>query len=131
MRSDVKYFSWLFCILSLHLLQERAFWKELTIKGVSPHAEGRKRAFLAAAFYDLNKLFAKRCVVVNQCTEFPQGMRFPDSWYLQGAVSGAGSILLVFFALTLAGIFFIMSACSANAPYNSAVSRGTDADDGL
>ena len=30
-----------------------------------------------------------------------------------------GDILLVFFALTLAGIFFIMSACSANAPYSS------------
>ena len=69
--------------------------------------------------YDIHKLFCKQSVVVNSVQDF-----LVCGFLVFVAFTGAlffwgGDILLVFFALTLAGIFFIMSACSANAPYSS------------
>ena len=81
--------------------------------------QGRKGPSLLQPRYDLHKLFCKQSVVVNSVQDF-----LVCGFLVFVAFTGAlffwgGDILLVFFALTLAGIFFIMSACSANAPYSS------------
>ena len=86
---------------------------------VAARMQGRKGPFRCKPLYDINKLFAKQSVVVNSVQDF-LGLRIPGFVVFTGALFfWGGDILLVFFALTLAGISFIMSACSANAPYSS------------
>jgi len=86
---------------------------------LSARMQGRKGPPLLQPFYDLLKLFAKQVVVVNHVQDFLVGgflifVIFTGCLFFSG-----GDLLLVFFALTLAGIFFMMSACSANSPYSS------------
>ena len=86
---------------------------------VAARMQGRKGPSLLQPLYDIHKLFCKQSVVVNSVQDF-----LVCGFLVFVAFTGAlffwgGDILLVFFALTLAGIFFIMSACSANAPYSS------------
>jgi len=81
--------------------------------------QGRKGPPLLQPFYDLFKLFAKEVVVVNHVQNFLVGgflifIVFTGCLFFSG-----GDLLLVFFALTLAAIFFMMSATSANSPYSS------------
>ena len=71
---------------------------------VAARMQGRKGPSLFQPLYDIHKLVCGFLVFVV----------FTGALFFWG-----GDILLVFFALTLAGIFFIMSACSANAPYSS------------
>lgn len=65
------------------------------------------------------KLFAKQVVVVNHVQDFLVAGFFIFIIFTGGLFFFGGDLLLVFFALTLAGIFFMMSACSANSPYSS------------
>ena len=86
---------------------------------VAARMQGRKGPSLFQPFYDIHKLLCKQSVVVNSVQDFLVCgflvfVVFTGTLFFWG-----GDILLVFFALTLAGIFFIMSACSANAPYSS------------
>ena len=86
---------------------------------VAARMQGRKGPSLFQPLYDIHKLFCKQSVVVNSVQDF-----LVCGFLVFVVSTGAlffwgGDILLVFFALTLAGIFFIMSACSANAPYSS------------
>jgi len=86
---------------------------------LSARMQGRQGPPLLQPFYDLSKLFAKQVVVVNHVQDFLVGgflifVIFTGCLFFSG-----GDLLLVFFALTLAGIFFMMSACSANSPYSS------------
>ena len=86
---------------------------------VAARMQCRKGPSLLQPLYDIHKLFCKQSVVVNSVQDF-----LVCGFLVFVAFTGAlffwgGDILLVFFALTLAGIFFIMSACSANAPYSS------------
>lgn len=81
--------------------------------------QGRQGPPLLQPFYDLFKLFSKQSVVVNNIQDF-----LVCGFLIFVVFTGAlffwgGDILLVFFALTLAGIFLIMSSCSANSPYSS------------
>ena len=81
--------------------------------------QGRKGPPLLQPFYDLFKLLSKQSVVVNNVQDFLVCgfvifIVFTGCLFFYG-----GDLLLVFFALTLAGIFFMMSACSANSPYSS------------
>ncbi|MCI9626382.1 MAG: NADH-quinone oxidoreductase subunit H [Clostridia bacterium] len=81
--------------------------------------QGRQGPSLLQPFYDVYKLFSKEVVVVNDVQNFLVG-----GFLLFVVFSGAlfffgGDLLLVFFALTLSGIFFTMSSCSANSPYSS------------
>ena len=86
---------------------------------VAARMQGRKGPSLFQPLYDIHKLFCKQSVVVNSVQDF-LGCGFLVFVVFTGALFfWGGDILLVFFALTLAGIFFIMSACSANAPYSS------------
>lgn len=86
---------------------------------VAARMQGRKGPSVWQPIYDIAKLFSKQSVVVNNVQDFLVCgflifVVFTGSLFFWG-----GDILLVFFALTLAGIFFIMSACSANSPYSS------------
>lgn len=86
---------------------------------LSARMQGRKGPPLMQPFYDVLKLFAKQVVIVNHVQDFLVGgflifIIFTGCLFFSG-----GDLLLVFFALTLAGIFFMMSACSANSPYSS------------
>ena len=86
---------------------------------ISARMQGRKGPPLLQPFYDLFKLFAKEVVVVNHVQNFLVGgflifIVFTGCLFFSG-----GDLLLVFFALTLAAIFFMMSATSANSPYSS------------
>lgn len=81
--------------------------------------QGRQGPPLLQPFYDLYKLFSKQSVVVNNIQDF-----LVCGFLIFVVFTGAlffwgGDILLVFFALTLAGIFLIMSSCSAYSPYSS------------
>lgn len=86
---------------------------------VSARMQGRIGPSLWQPFYDIYKLFSKQSVVVNGVQEFMVGGFLIFVVFTGALFFSGGDILLVFFALTLAGIFFIMSACSANAPYSS------------
>lgn len=86
---------------------------------LSARMQGRQGPPILQPFYDLFKLFSKQVVVVNHVQDFLVGgflifIIFTGCLFFSG-----GDLLLVFFALTLAGIFFMMSACSANSPYSS------------
>lgn len=86
---------------------------------VSARLQGRQGPPLLQPFYDLFKLFSKQSVVVNNVQDFLVCgfllfIVFTGCLFFSG-----GDLLLVFFALTLAGIFFMMSACSANSPYST------------
>lgn len=86
---------------------------------ITARLQGRKGPPLLQPFYDLYKLFSKEAVVVNDVQDFLV-VGFLIFIVFTGALFFfGGDILLVFFALTLAGIFFIMSSCSANSPYSS------------
>ena len=86
---------------------------------ITARMQGRQGPPLLQPFYDLFKLFSKESVVVNDVQDFLVCgflifVVFTGSLFFWG-----GDLLLVFFALTLAGIFFIMSSCSADSPYSS------------
>ena len=70
-------------------------------------------------FYDLYKLFSKEAVVVNNVQDFLVCGFLIFIVFTGALFFWGGDLLLVFFALTLAGIFFVMSSCSANSPYSS------------
>lgn len=80
---------------------------------VAARMQGRKGPSVLQPFYDINKLFAKQSVVVNSVQDFLVCGFLVFVVFTGALFFWGGDILLVFFALTLAGIFFIMSACSA------------------
>lgn len=86
---------------------------------VAARMQGRKGSSLFQPLYDIHKLFCKQSVVVNSVQDFLVCGFLVFVVFTGALFFWGGDILLVFFALTLAGIFFIMSACSANAPYSS------------
>ena len=86
---------------------------------VAARMQGRKGPSLFQPLYDIHKLFCKQSVVVNSVQDFLVCGFLVFVVFTGALFFWGGDILLVFFALTLAGIFFIMSACSANAPYRS------------
>lgn len=86
---------------------------------ITARMQGRQGPPLLQPFYDLNKLFNKQSVVVNEVQDFLVCGFLVFVVFTGGLFFAGGDLLLVFFALTLAGIFFIMSACSANSPYSS------------
>lgn len=86
---------------------------------ISARMQSRKGPSLLQPFYDLFKLFSKDAVIVNPVqavlvSGFLVFIAFTGMLFF-----GGGDILLVFFALTLAGILFMMSASCANSPFSS------------
>ncbi|MBW7571386.1 respiratory chain complex I subunit 1 family protein [Caproiciproducens faecalis] len=81
--------------------------------------QGRQGPPLLQPFYDLHKLFSKQSVVVNGVQDFLVGGFFVFVIFTGCIFFAGGDLLLVFFALTLAEVFLIMSASSANSPYSA------------
>lgn len=86
---------------------------------ITARMQGRQGPPLLQPFYDVIKLIRKDLVVVNNVQNF-----FLTGFIVFLVFTGAlfffgGDILLVFFALTLAEIFYIMAACSSNSPFSS------------
>jgi len=86
---------------------------------ITARMQGRQGPSVLQPFYDLFKLFNKQAVVVNNVQDFLVWGFLVFIVFTGCLFFSGGDLLLVFFALTLAGIFFIMSACSANSPYSS------------
>ncbi|WP_444659426.1 respiratory chain complex I subunit 1 family protein [Caproiciproducens sp. R2] len=86
---------------------------------ISARFQGRQGPPLLQPFYDLYKLFSKQSVVVNGVQDFLVGGFFVFVVFTGGIFFAGGDLLLVFFALTLAEVFLILSATSANSPYSA------------
>lgn len=86
---------------------------------ITARMQGRRGPSVLQPFYDLYKLFNKQAVVVNNLQDFLVCGFLIFIVFTGCLFFAGGDLLLVFFALTLAGIFFIMSACSASSPYSA------------
>lgn len=86
---------------------------------ITARMQGRKGPPLLQPFYDVRKLLAKQVVLVNNVQDFLVYGFLVFIVFTGCLFFSGGDILLVFFALTLAAIFFMMSACSANSPYSN------------
>ena len=85
---------------------------------ITAHMQGRVGPSILQPFWDVGKLFEKENAVVNETQHFYAicyvvFMAFTGALFFAG-----GNILLVIFALTLAGIFLVLGAYAANSPYS-------------
>lgn len=85
---------------------------------ISAHMQARQGPPLLQPFYDVIKLWSKERLVVRRSQNY-----FILFFFLlivfTGALFFCGSdLLLVFFALTLSGIFFVLGAYKASSPYS-------------
>jgi len=85
---------------------------------ITAHMQGRVGPPVLQPFYDVGKLFEKEKTVANDTQRF-----YVISYFIFMIFTGAlffagGDILLVIFALTLAQIFLVLGAYSANSPYS-------------
>jgi ech hydrogenase subunit B len=85
---------------------------------ITAHMQGRVGPPLLQPFYDVGKLFEKEKTVANDTQRF-----YVISYFIFMIFTGAlffagGDILLVIFALTLAQVFLVLGAYSANSPYS-------------
>ncbi len=85
---------------------------------ITAHMQGRVGPPILQPFYDVGKLFEKEKTVANDIQRFYVISYFAFMIFT-GAIFFAGEdILLVIFALTLAQIFLVLGAYSANSPYS-------------
>lgn len=85
---------------------------------ITAHMQGRVGPPILQPFYDVGKLFEKEKTVANDTQRF-----YVISYFIFMIFTGAlffagGDILLVIFALTLAQVFLVLGAYSANSPYS-------------
>ena len=85
---------------------------------ITAHMQGRVGPPILQPFYDVGKLFEKEKTVANDTQSF-----YVISYFIFMIFTGAlffagGDLLLVIFALTLAQIFLVLGAYSANSPYS-------------
>jgi formate hydrogenlyase subunit 4 len=85
---------------------------------ITAHMQGRVGPPVLQPFYDVGKLFEKEKTVANDAQRF-----YVISYFIFMIFTGAlffagGDILLVIFALTLAQVFLVLGAYSANSPYS-------------
>ena len=84
---------------------------------LSAHMQGRVGPPVLQPFYDVLKLLEKEKITVNNVQSFYVACFFVFV-VITGCLFFAGqNILLVMFTLTLAGVFLIVGAFSANSPY--------------
>lgn len=85
---------------------------------ITAHMQGRVGPSIFQPFYDVGKLFEKENVMANE-TQFFYVISYFVFMIFTGALFFAGGdILLVIFALTLAQVFLVLGAYSANSPYS-------------
>jgi len=85
---------------------------------ITAHMQGRVGPSILQPFYDVGKLFEKEMTVANDTQRF-----YVISYFIFMIFTGAlffagGDLLLVIFALTLAQVFLVLGAYSANSPYS-------------
>lgn len=85
---------------------------------VTAHMQGRVGPSILQPFYDVGKLFEKEDAAVNGTQKF-----YVFGYVIFAAFTGAlffagGDLLLVIFAITLAEVFLVLGAYSANSPYS-------------
>ena len=85
---------------------------------ISARMQARLGPPLLQPFYDVAKLWSKERLVVRRSQNFYIVFFFVLTVFT-GALFFCGSdLLLVFFALTLSGIFFVLGAFKASSPYS-------------
>ena len=83
---------------------------------ITAHMQGRVGPPILQPFYDVGKLFEKEQTVVNETQSFYVICYFIFMIFTGALFFAGGDILLVIFALTLAQIFLVLGAYSANSP---------------
>jgi ech hydrogenase subunit B len=86
---------------------------------VAARMQGRQGPPVLQPFYDLAKLFNKQILVVNSVQDFLVCGYLIFVLFTGCVFFAGGDLLLIFFALTLAEIFLLLAASSANSPYSS------------
>lgn len=85
---------------------------------ITAHMQGRVGPPVLQPFYDVGKLFEKEKTVANDAQRFYVISYFVFMIFTGALFFAGGDILLVIFALTLAQIFLVLGAYSANSPYS-------------
>lgn len=86
---------------------------------ISARMQSRAGPPLLQPFYDLGKLWRKETAVINHSQNFFVIMYLVFMMFTGAIFYWGSDLLLVMFALTLASIFFVLSAYSTNSPYSS------------
>lgn len=84
---------------------------------VSAWMQGRVGPPVLQPFYDVSKLFRKERIAVNCFQNFFIFFFFVFMVFTGALFFAGGNILLVVFALMLAGLFFVLAGFSVNSPY--------------
>jgi ech hydrogenase subunit B len=85
---------------------------------ISAHMQGRVGPPVLQPFYDVGKLFEKEKTVANDSQRFYVISYFVFMIFAGALFFAGGDLLLVIFALTLAQVFLVLGAYSANSPYS-------------
>jgi formate hydrogenlyase subunit 4 len=85
---------------------------------VTAHMQGRVGPSIFQPFYDVGKLFEKEGAMVNETQRFYVLSYFVFAVFAGAIFFAGGNLLLVIFGLTLAEIFLVLGAYSANSPYS-------------
>lgn len=90
-----------------------------TDRKITARMQGRKGPSVLQPFYDLFKLFSKETTIVDPLQYFYIIGFYVFTVFTGGLFFFGGDLLLVFFAVTLSEIFFVLCACSANSPFST------------
>jgi len=85
---------------------------------ITAHMQGRVGPSIFQSFYDVGKLFEKEKTVANDIQRLYVISYFAFMIFTGAIFFAGGDLLLVVFALTLAQIFLVLGAYSANSPYS-------------
>jgi len=85
---------------------------------LSARLQGRWGPPILQPFYDVAKLLQKENIVVRRSQSFYIYFFFVFTVFTGGLFFSGGDLLLTIFALTLAGIFFVLGAYKASSPYS-------------
>lgn len=85
---------------------------------ISARMQARVGPPLLQPFYDVGKLWSKERIVVRRSQNFYIVFFFLLTVFTGALFFGGSDLLLVFFALTLSGIFFVLGAYKASSPYS-------------
>ena len=86
---------------------------------ISARMQGRRGPSVLQPFYDVSKLMQKETKMVNHLQQFMVSGFLVFVVFTGALFFWGGDLLLVFFSLTLAGIFYVLTASCANAPFSS------------
>lgn len=85
---------------------------------ISARMQSRVGPPVVQPFYDVFKLFNKESLVVRRSQNLYITFFLIFAIFTGWLFFTGGDLLLVIFALTLAGIFFVLAACKASSPYS-------------